>query len=103
MPAPPVFQPPPGNPRFPLFDSLRGIAALGVFLVHASLVANSDGTWYGRYVVSLESVLAIFFVISAFLLYRPFVAARIDRTSTAPRVADYARNRFLRIVPAYWV
>jgi peptidoglycan/LPS O-acetylase OafA/YrhL len=103
MPAPPVFQPPPGNPRFPLFDSLRGIAAFGVFLVHASLIANADGTWYGHYVVSLESVLAIFFVISAFLLYRPFVAARVDRTPTAPRIGDYAWNRFLRIVPAYWV
>ena len=25
--APQVFQPPPGNPRFPLFDGVRGIAA----------------------------------------------------------------------------
>ena len=103
VPAPPVFQPPPKNPRFPLFDSLRGMAALGVFVVHATLITNADGSWWGRYIVSLDSVLAIFFVISAFLLYRPFAAARIDRTNQAPRLVDYARNRFLRIVPAYWV
>ncbi len=102
MPAPPVFQPPPGNPRFPLFDSLRGIAVLSVFTVHATLAAHANLTTYGRYTMRLEVALPIFFVISGFLLYRPFVSARINDTP-APRLADYARNRVLRIVPAYWV
>ena len=43
----------------------------------------------------------LFFVISGFLLYRPYVAARADGRQ-APRTARYARRRVLRIVPAYW-
>jgi peptidoglycan/LPS O-acetylase OafA/YrhL len=44
----------------------------------------------------------LFFVLSGFLLYRPFAAA-IVRQEPAPKVASYFRNRALRIVPAYWV
>ena len=39
----------------------------------------------------------IFFVISGFLLYRQFLGDR------PPALGAYARHRFLRIVPAYWV
>ena len=102
MPAPPVFTPPPGNPRFPLFDSLRGIAVLCVFTTHATIAAGANLTGYGEYTMRLELALTIFFIVSGFLLYRPYVSARINGTP-APRLADYARNRFLRIVPAYWV
>jgi peptidoglycan/LPS O-acetylase OafA/YrhL len=45
--------------------------------------------------------LAVFFLISGFLLYRPFLNARVR--SRHYRVADYARRRVLRIVPAYWL
>jgi peptidoglycan/LPS O-acetylase OafA/YrhL len=45
---------------------------------------------------------AFFFVISGFLLYRPFLAARFAGRP-GPRIRDYARRRVLRIVPAYWV
>ena len=44
----------------------------------------------------------MFFLISGFLLYRPFVAARL-RGEPMPFVGAYAWRRFLRIVPAYWV
>ncbi len=44
---------------------------------------------------------AIFFLISGFLLYRPFVRARAEGREFSVR--DYARRRILRIVPAYWV
>jgi peptidoglycan/LPS O-acetylase OafA/YrhL len=45
---------------------------------------------------------AIFFVLSGFLLYRPFVAARLEGRK-GPSVRRYARRRVLRIIPAYWV
>jgi peptidoglycan/LPS O-acetylase OafA/YrhL len=44
----------------------------------------------------------IFFLISAFLLYRPFVVARL-RGEDPPLVGAYAWRRFLRIAPAYWL
>ena len=43
----------------------------------------------------------LFYVISGFLLYRPFVAARA-RAARLPRAASYARRRVLRIVPGFW-
>lgn len=44
---------------------------------------------------------AIFFVLSGFLLYRPFTRARLAGEGI-PSVRAYARRRALRIFPAYW-
>ena len=44
----------------------------------------------------------VFFAISGFLLYRPFVVAHAGMRP-APRVGAYARRRLLRILPAYWL
>jgi peptidoglycan/LPS O-acetylase OafA/YrhL len=102
-PAPPVFQPPPGNERFPLFDGVRGLAALGIVLVHVAMAVHANvGTPYGDYVIRLEVVLTFFFVTSGFVLYRPYVAGRLG-VGRAPRLRSYVRNRVLRIVPAYWL
>ena len=91
-------------PRFPEVDSLRAVAALAVLGTHAAIFAGAayPGSIVGRYAERLEVGLTIFFVISGFLLYRPFVAARVDGAG-APGVAGYAWRRFLRIAPAYWV
>jgi peptidoglycan/LPS O-acetylase OafA/YrhL len=43
----------------------------------------------------------LFFVISAFLLYRPFVAARLG-LGPPVLLRRYLRSRALRILPAYW-
>lgn len=44
---------------------------------------------------------AIFFVLSGFLLWRPYVAATFDNASS-PNVGTYAIRRVARIVPGYW-
>jgi peptidoglycan/LPS O-acetylase OafA/YrhL len=44
----------------------------------------------------------LFFVLSGFLLYRPFVSAALSK-QRLPSVGAYFRNRALRILPAYWV
>jgi peptidoglycan/LPS O-acetylase OafA/YrhL len=101
--AEPAVAPPPGNPRFPLFDALRAIAALSVVVYHTAFYARADqASSVGALLARLNIGVAIFFVISGFLIYRPFAAARMEGRS-APRLIDYARRRFLRIVPAYWV
>src|SRR3954463_2030030 len=41
-------------------------------------------------------------MLSAFLLYRPGVRARLAEWA-APSAAAFAWRRFLRIMPAYWV
>ena len=44
----------------------------------------------------------IFFVLSGYLLSRPFLASYTLGTPR-PRIGRYAANRLLRIVPAFWV
>ena len=46
--------------------------------------------------------MAVFFLISGFLLYRPFAASHIAGGSP-PRSASSGYVRFLRIMPAYWL
>lgn len=99
----PVVAPPPGNPRFPLVDSIRGIAVLMVVLVHGAYISGAaHAAWYGDLIARLELCLPIFFLVSAFLLYRPFVAARVHGRDT-PSTRRFLRSRALRILPAYWV
>ena len=101
--TPDAVAPPPGNPRFPLFDGLRAIAAGSILVTHVAAITRFNTlNPLGAYTARLNMGVAFFFVISGFLLYRPFLAARFAGRPT-PRVRDYARRRVLRIVPAYWV
>ncbi len=86
------------NPRFPLFDSLRAIAAISVFGYHVGFNTH----WLNSWIAELNTGVAVFFVISGFLLYRPLVNARVHGADQPP-VIPYAIRRFFRIVPAYWV
>ena len=102
-PVPDVVKPPPGNPHFPMFDGLRAVAAMSILFSHIFMLGgyNVFGT-FGHWTAMLTAGVPLFFVISGFLLYRPFVAADMsgrEPLSTGP----YLRRRLLRIVPAYWV
>ena len=46
--------------------------------------------------------MTIFFLLSGFLLYRPFIAHRAGGPPP-PGFGDYGRRRVLRIIPAYWL
>jgi peptidoglycan/LPS O-acetylase OafA/YrhL len=89
--------------RFPLFDALRAIAALLVLGFHAAFfqLTLTDSP-LRRYGAHLDVGVTVFFLISGFLLYRPFVRARLTG-ERGPHVPAYAWRRFLRITPAYWV
>lgn len=89
--------------RFPLVDSLRAIAALSVFAYHCAFVLGAlDGDGLGPWLAELNVGVTLFFAISGFLLYRPYVAARLGG-APLPKTGAYAARRVLRIVPAYWV
>ena len=84
-------------------DSLRAIAALSVLVTHTGFLSAANiTTGYGQYLARLDIGVTIFFLLSGFLLYRPFVSARLGERSR-PRIPDYARRRLLRILPAYWL
>lgn len=91
--------------RFPCFDGLRAIAAGAVLVLHVSLISGytfRQASGAGPYLARGEAGVYLFFLISGYLLYRPFVAARYDG-SPGPGLRSYARRRALRIIPAYWV
>jgi peptidoglycan/LPS O-acetylase OafA/YrhL len=89
--------------RFPLVDGVRAIAALTIFGFHLFFHLGLLSTdLLSRYLGNLNVGVPIFFVVSGFLIYRPFVAKRFAE-QPAPEVEPYAIRRGFRIVPAYWV
>lgn len=101
--SPSPLAPPLGNPRFPLLDAMRALAALAIVATHtAGVTAFNTDNVLGAYTARLNFGVTLFFLLSGFLLYRPFVAARLEGRPRI-RIRDYTRRRILRIVPAYWV
>jgi peptidoglycan/LPS O-acetylase OafA/YrhL len=86
--------------------SLTGIRAVAATLVVATHAAYTTGKYPQGYVglvySRLEIGVPIFFVLSGFLLFRPWVKAAADG-SPAPSVRRYAWHRVRRIMPAYIV
>lgn len=87
-------------------DGLRGTALLGIILAHVIIfLPEKDGVYTGAQVAAvglLSHSLTFFFVLSAFLLYRPFASAIIKERPNPPTY-DFYRNRVLRVWPAYLV
>lgn len=89
--------------RFAQLDSIRAIAALMVVATHTCFWAGvyTRGTW-GTAAQRLEVGVAIFFVLSGFLLSRPFLLRARHGTRTDP-VRIYALKRAGRILPVYLI
>jgi peptidoglycan/LPS O-acetylase OafA/YrhL len=88
--------------RFGALDGLRACAAIAVVVSHV-VPRTPAGVWLQNPAVHLGNAgVAVFFVLSGFLLYRPFVAAHLNGSAPRPWTV-YARHRVLRIIPAYWV
>jgi peptidoglycan/LPS O-acetylase OafA/YrhL len=85
-------------------DGLRAVAAITVVLLHAAVGSNAivNGSWLGRIIFELEFPVPAFFMLSGYLLYRPFFAARM-RGVPSPSRGRYFKRRLARLVPAYWV
>ena len=88
-------------------DGLRAVAALSVLGYHAWLYtrdrvsAGVRGSLADELAHELRLGLVLFFVLSGYLLYGPWVRAALDRAA-APRTAAYLVRRAARIVPAYY-
>lgn len=86
--------------------SLTGVRALAALLVVATHAAYTTGKYTHGYAGLLYSRMEIgvpiFFVLSGYLLFRPWVDAAQGRTA-APSLRRYARHRVRRIMPAYVV
>jgi peptidoglycan/LPS O-acetylase OafA/YrhL len=86
--------------------SLTGIRAVAALLVMATHAAYTTGKYTHGYVglmySRMEIGVPVFFVLSGFLLFGPWVEAAASQTSE-PSVRRYAWHRVRRIMPAYIV
>lgn len=91
--------------RFGALDGYRALAAGAVLISHvateAALVREGGAEALALRYIGNAGV-AVFFVLSGFLLYRPYAAAHLDGTPPR-RLRVHLRHRLLRIFPAYWV
>ena len=84
--------------RFSGFNALRALAALGVVAGHSLTTSSLD--WLPRAAVeNMATGVALFFVISGFLLYRPFATSLAERSKVS--IKRFIANRALRILPLY--
>jgi peptidoglycan/LPS O-acetylase OafA/YrhL len=94
--------------RLASLDGLRGLAALSIFVFHGWLYtmpvpSATDRSTVGDYAVhELRLGVVLFFVLSGFLLSRPWFAAALDERRP-PDLGRYVRSRAARILPGYYV
>jgi peptidoglycan/LPS O-acetylase OafA/YrhL len=103
--------------RFSAGDALRGLSALGVLSLHVVQISMIESGPPG--IAGFEAMrstfgpigflglvggqwLDVFFVLSGYLIARPFVTAYVH-DKAQPELMHYVRNRLLRVVPAFWV
>ncbi len=95
----------PAVSHVPGLDGCRAVAALLVLVFHvAEATGETSGTSHLASGLRTWGALgvSIFFVLSGFLLYRPFVTSHL-RDERQPPVDRYLVRRALRIFPAYWL
>ena len=93
----------PVSQRVPALTGMRAVAALLVVGTHAAFATGRLTHGYlGAIYARLEIGVAIFFVLSGFLLFRPWVLAAASGTPP-PQLTRYTRHRLRRIMPGYLV
>ena len=89
--------------QFPLLDGYRAIAAFMVLTTHVAfntgeILTPVIGPLMGR----MDFGVTLFFLLSGFLLYRPWARAAMT-ANPGPPLGTYALRRAARILPAYWL
>src|SRR4051794_3273587 len=93
--------------RLLALDGLRGAACTAIVLLHVWMFdhgvrgGGGEKNLLDLVIGELRLGVPLFFALSGFLVYRPFVAAALDH-SPAPSLRTYAVRRAARILPGYW-
>jgi peptidoglycan/LPS O-acetylase OafA/YrhL len=88
--------------RLLALDGLRGLAAVAIVIHHAWMFSAHGMTLADRALDELRLGVTLFFVLSGYLVFGPFVAAALDGRDQ-PSKRRYALKRAARILPAYWL
>jgi peptidoglycan/LPS O-acetylase OafA/YrhL len=90
-------------------NGVRGVGMLLVFFTHLFLLADTapDNNmrsygWAAPILGHIDLGLAAFFALSGYLIARPFARHYVIGTRK-PGLRSYARNRVLRVVPAFYL
>jgi peptidoglycan/LPS O-acetylase OafA/YrhL len=93
----------PDHSSFPALDGVRALAVMAVVATHAAYWTYRYGRGTGAGMLArLDCGVALFFVLSGFLLSRPWLVAAATGTR-GPAIRVYLWRRALRILPVYWV
>jgi peptidoglycan/LPS O-acetylase OafA/YrhL len=82
--------------RSPALDAIRAAACALVITFHLHTVAGVDFGPLNPLIKGGDTGVYVFFVLSGYLLYRPFIGRRVD-------FASYVVRRAARILPGYFV
>ena len=87
---------------FPALNAVRAFGAIMVVLTHAAFnTGQINHGWVGAVLARLDFGVTLFFVLSGFLLSRPwFLTTALGRPR--PSTRHYLWKRALRILPLYW-
>ncbi len=89
---------------FPNLDAYRGIGMIMVMTNHAAFASNlrAKAPVLNSFIARFDISIPVFFMVSGFLLFLPYVRSLLEDRAH-PSWRPYARNRVLRVMPAYWV
>jgi peptidoglycan/LPS O-acetylase OafA/YrhL len=89
--------------EIPSLFGLRALAALAVVTTHVGFQTGAavSGPWAPA-LSRLDIGVTLFFLLSGFLLYRPWASRSLSGWGP-PSTRTYAARRALRILPAYWL
>jgi peptidoglycan/LPS O-acetylase OafA/YrhL len=94
------------QPTIAGLDGLRAVACLWVFGVHLQQITGLHGHWGAfdleRFLANGNTGVALFFVLSGFLLSLPFWSLR-PSDGSGPSLAGYTIRRVVRILPVYYL
>jgi peptidoglycan/LPS O-acetylase OafA/YrhL len=87
---------------FPLLDGYRALAAFMVLTTHVAFNTGEIRTpVLGPLLGRMDFGVTLFFLLSGFLLYRPWARAAMAG-GEGPAIGGYSLRRAARIFPAYW-
>ena len=97
-------QPESASGRIGGLDGVRAIAAFAVIATHVGFESGLSlrSGFVAGVLARLDFGVTLFFLLSGFVIYRPFAAALVGGRPL-PAAREFYRRRALRILPAYWL